>query len=101
MTGPNATFANPFVRVEFYWQDPVNGRWNLIGNGSAAPSDNTVTATRTWTYTVTWTVTGLLDSAGDPLSDTGSINVVAVGVHSSGSAIISSATAQSVTVTAS
>jgi hypothetical protein len=100
MTGPNATFANPFVRVEFYWQDPVNGRWNLIGNGSAAPSDNTVTATRTWTYTVTWTVTGLLDSAGDPLSDTGSINVVAVGVHSSGSAIISSATAQSVTVTA-
>jgi hypothetical protein len=105
MTGPNATFANPFVRVEFYYQDPANGRWYLIGNGTASPSDNSVTATRTWTYSITWTVTGLLDSTGVPLSGATAptvssrvINLMAVGVHSSGSALTTSGSPQSVTV---
>jgi hypothetical protein len=98
MTGPNATFANPFVRVEFYYQDPVNARWYLIGTGSASPSDNSVTSTRTWTYSTTWTVTGLLDSSGAPLL--GVTNLMVVGVHSSGSAITSSGSPQSVTITA-
>jgi hypothetical protein len=100
MTGPNSTFANPFVRVEFYWQDPSNGRWNLIGNGTPAATDNTVTSTRTWTYTVTWTVTGILLSNGAALNTGSPINLVAVGVHSSGSAVVSTGTAQSVIVTA-
>ncbi len=68
MTGPNATFANPFVRVDFYYQDPVNGRLYLIGQGAASASDNTVTSTRTWTYSYTWTVTGLLASDGTALN---------------------------------
>jgi hypothetical protein len=96
MTGPNATFANPFVRVEYYYQDPVNARWYLIGTGTPAASDNTVTSTRTWTYTFTWTVSGLLDSSGAQLL--GALPVVAVGVHSSGSALISTGTAQAVTL---
>lgn len=98
MTGPNATFANPFVSVQFYYQDPVNSRWYLIGTGTPSASDNTVTSTRTWTYSTTWTVTGLTDSSGAPLL--GAIPVVAVAVHSSGSALISTGTAQSVTITA-
>jgi hypothetical protein len=98
MTGPNATFANPFVRVEFYWQDPSNGRWVLIGTGVPSASDNTVTSTRTWTYTVTWTVTGIVDATGAPVL--GAVPIVAVGVHSSGSALISAGTAQNVTIAA-
>jgi hypothetical protein len=99
MTGPNATFANPFIRVEFYYQDPVNARWYLIGVGAASASDNTVTTTRTWTYSNTWTVTGLLDSAGNPLVNA-AVPIVAVGVHSTGSAIISTGTPQTIDITA-
>jgi hypothetical protein len=99
MTGPNATFANPFIRVEFYYQDPVNARWYLIGVGAASASDNTVTTTRTWTYSNTWTVTGLLDSAGAPLVNA-LLPIVAVGVHSTGSAIISTGTPQTIDITA-
>jgi hypothetical protein len=98
MTGPNSTFANPFVRVSYYYQDPVNARWYFIGDGAASASDNTLASTRTWTYSFTWVVTGLLDSTGAPLL--GAIPVVAVGVHSSGTAVISTGTAQAVTITA-
>jgi Bacterial Ig-like domain (group 2) len=99
MSGPNATFANPFVRVEFYYQDPVNARWYLIGTGTPSASDNTVTSTRTWTYSVTWTVTGLKDSSGAALVNA-AVNLVAVGVHSSGSALISTGTPQTIDITA-
>jgi hypothetical protein len=99
MTGPNSTFANPFNRVEFYYQDPVNARWYLIGTGTPSASDNTVTSTRTWTYSVTWTVTGLLDSTGAPLVNA-AVNLVAIGVHSTGSAVISTGTPQTIDITA-
>ena len=99
MTGPNSTFANPFARVEFYYQDPVNARWYQIGVGTPSASDNTVTSTRTWTYSVTWTVTGLLDSAGAPLVNP-AVPLVAVGVHSSGSALISLGTPITIDITA-
>jgi hypothetical protein len=93
MTGPNSTFANPFVRVEFYYQDPVNSRWYLIGTGAPSASDNTVTSTRTWTYSFTWTVTGLTASDGTAFAATPgtAIPVVAVAVHSSGSAVATTA----------
>ncbi|HUF69984.1 MAG TPA: Ig-like domain-containing protein [Longimicrobiales bacterium] len=106
MTGPNATFANPFIRVEFYYQDPVNLRWYLIGVGAASASDNTVTTTRTWTYSNTWTVTGLTASDGAALHNghlswpLGGLPLVAVGVHSTGSAIISTGTPQTIDITA-
>jgi hypothetical protein len=99
MTGPNSTFANPFIRVEFYYQDPVNNRWYFIGAGTASASDNTVTSTRTWTYSYTWTVTGLTDSAGAPLVNA-ALPIVAVGVHSTGSALISTGTPQTIDITA-
>lgn len=99
MTGPNATFANPFTSVMFYYQDPASGRWVLIGTGSPSASDATVTSTRTWTYSFTWTVTGLKDSAGNPLVNA-ALPLVAVGVHSSGSAVISSGTPITIDITA-
>ncbi|MGH7500939.1 MAG: Ig-like domain-containing protein [Longimicrobiales bacterium] len=99
MTGPNATFANPFTQVQFYYQDPLNARWYLIGTGTPAASDNTVTSTRTWTYSFTWTVTGLTDSAGNPLVNP-AVNLVAVGTHASGSAIISTGTPITIDITA-
>jgi hypothetical protein len=99
MTGPNATFANPFTQVQFYYQDPVNTRWYLAGTGTAAASDNTVTSTRTWTYSFTWDVTGLTDSAGNPLVNA-AVPLVAVGIHASGSAIISTGTPITIDITA-
>ena len=99
MTGPNATFGNPFTAVQFYYQDPVNTRWYLVGTGTASASDNTVTSTRTWTYSVTWTVTGLKDSAGNPLVNP-AVPLVAVGITSSGSAIISTGTPMTIDITA-
>jgi hypothetical protein len=99
MTGPNATFANPFTRVEFYYQDPINLRWYLIGVGTPSASDATVTSTRTWTYSFTWTVTGLTQSDGTPLVNA-AVNLVAVGVHSSGSAILSTGTPITIDITA-
>jgi hypothetical protein len=99
MTGPNATFANPFTQVQFYYQDPVNARWYLVGTGTPAATDNTVTSTRTWTYSFTWNVTGLTDSAGNPLVNA-AVPLVAVGVHASGSAIISTGTPQTIDITA-
>ena len=99
MTGPNATFANPFTQVQFYYQDPVNSRWYLAGTGAAAATDNTVTSTRTWTYSFTWDVTGLTDSAGNPLVNA-AVPLVAVGVHASGSAIISTGTPITIDITA-
>lgn len=100
MTGPNATFANPFTRVEFWYQDPVNGRLYLIGTGAASASDNTVTSTRTWTYSYTWTVTGLLASDGTALNfaNYGLLPILAVGVHSSGSGLSSTNSIQTLTI---
>jgi Bacterial Ig-like domain (group 2) len=93
MTGPNATFANPFTAVNFYYQDPSTGHWKLIGTASATASDNTVTSTRTWTYSVTWSVTGLTAANGNAMDTFAQpINVMAVGVHASGSALMTNGT---------
>lgn len=77
-TGPTATFATPFVRVNFYYVDPATGRAILIGT-SSAPSvtdSGPVGATvRSYIYTATWNPANLAAAAYE---------VFAVGVHSSG-----------------
>ncbi|MCI0436252.1 MAG: hypothetical protein L0271_21805, partial [Gemmatimonadetes bacterium] len=100
MTGPSGTFFNPFSRVEFYWRDPTDDRWARITT-AAGPmiTDNTVTNTRTLTWSAQWTVTGLLGSTGAQLL--GPITFMAVGVASSGSALLSNGTAGTVTLTSS
>lgn len=98
MTGPNATFANPFSRVDFYYFDFLVGRWAFAGMAVPSASDNTVTSTRTWTYSTTWSVTGL--TSADGRSILGNVAVLAMGVHPSGSAVIASTTLQSVTLSA-
>jgi hypothetical protein len=87
LTGPAATFANPFNRVVFYMQD-TNGRWNPIGTATVAVSDNTVLNTRTFTFSFVWTPTGL----GDYVAP-----IIAVGVDANGSALVSQV--QNVTLT--
>jgi hypothetical protein len=89
VTGPAATFANPFARVVFAFQD-ANGRWVPIGTAAVTVSDNTVTSTRTFTYTLTWTPTGLPTYAAP---------VRAIGVPSNGSAVLSQTQAVSLTAT--
>jgi hypothetical protein len=70
LTGPAATFANPFSRVVYHMQD-ANGRWFPIGTATVTVTDNTVLNTRTYTYTYVWTPTNLPPAA---------INIIAVGV---------------------
>jgi hypothetical protein len=80
VTGPAGTFANPFARLVFYFQD-AGGRWQPIpGTVSVTATDNTVTSTRTFTFTLTWTPTGL---------PTFVANVRAIGVNSTGNALVS------------
>jgi hypothetical protein len=99
MTGPNATFVNPFNRVEFYFGDPTSGRWRRIGNGSVSVTDDTVLGTRTYRYTATWTPAGVRGSNGTPLL--GTIPTIAVGIHPSGSALIAGNTLRAVTLSTS
>ncbi len=88
VTGPAATFANPFTRVVFAFQD-AGGRWQQIGTGAVTVTDNTITNTRTYTYTLTWTPVGLPSYVAP---------VVAIGVNSTGNALVSQT--QTVTLTA-
>jgi hypothetical protein len=81
LTGPAATFANPFNRVVFYMQD-ANGRWTPIGTASTAVTDDTVLNTRTFTFSFVWTPTGLPAYVAP---------IVAVGVDATGSALVSQA----------
>jgi hypothetical protein len=96
MTVPSGT-SNPFVRVEFYWQDPLNGRWNLIGTASFTTTDDSIT--RIWTYSYNWNVTGLLQSDRRPLVNN-AVNLLAVGIHSS-SALMSTGTRRTIAITGS
>ncbi|MGH7470338.1 MAG: Ig-like domain-containing protein [Longimicrobiales bacterium] len=64
VTGASATFANPFVRVNFYFQGPATGgRQMLIGTGTQTATVDDQT-NRTFNWTVTWNVpTGLAPGA--------------------------------------
>lgn len=94
VTGPNATFQNPFDRVNFYYQAP-SGRWILIGTGTVSLTDDTVLATRTFTYTVTWTPTGLLPAGAAPGT---AYAVRAVGIDTNGSALMATSSDQVVNI---
>jgi hypothetical protein len=89
VTGQAAVFANPFSRVVFAFQD-ANGRWVPIGTAAVTVTDNTVTSTRTFTYTLTWTPTGLPTYAAP---------VRAIGVASTGSALLTGTQVVNLTAT--
>jgi predicted small lipoprotein YifL len=81
LTGPAATFANPFTMVRYYIED-ANGRWFPIGTATVTVTDDTVLNTRTYTFMYVWTPTNLPPAA---------IDVIAVGTNASGSALLSQA----------
>jgi hypothetical protein len=81
LTGPAGTFANPFSRVNFYFQD-ASGRWVFIGQGTVNVTDNTVLDTRTYTFSNVWTPTNHPQSPG-------AVNVIAIGVNATGAALVS------------
>jgi hypothetical protein len=83
LTGPAGTFANPFSRVQFYWQDP-SGRWLFIGTAAVVVTDNTVLNTRTYTFTTVWTPGAVLRPGTPDFSS----YVIAVGINSAGSALV-------------
>lgn len=80
VNGPQASFAQPFTEVRFYYRD-AQGREILIGTATNTFSiDDTVLDERRWVYQVVWT----------PLAvPPGPYLVFSVGVHSSGSALAS------------
>jgi hypothetical protein len=80
--------ADPFSRVDFFWQDPVT--LDLIKIGSATSSLAQTQTTRTYTYKLTW----------DPAAPVpaGAIKVFTVGVDAQGDAVLGSAAGQTVTI---
>jgi hypothetical protein len=86
-TGPTATFANPFARVNFYYQDPVSTRWVLIGTSTAASvTDNA--GNRTFMWTMPWNPANFV---------AGAYPVRAVGVHTTGMAAATGSITQTIT----
>lgn len=85
---PVFTSANPFSRVNFYYQAPA-GYLVLIGVSTGVLSQTPTT--RTWTYDVTWD-----PDANVPL---GTVHVVAVGVDAQGDAVLSNALGSVIVVT--
>jgi hypothetical protein len=77
---PVFTSANPFSRVDFYYQAPA-GYLVLIGISTGVL--NQTPASRYWTYDFTWD-----PDANVPV---GAVNVVAFGVDAQGDAVLSNA----------
>lgn len=69
--------ADPFSRVDFYYQN-LAGNWVKIGQASAVLAQTQTQ--RTYTYSLTW----------DPAApvQTGTVNVMAVGVDAQGDAVV-------------
>ena len=77
--GPALTFANPFARVLFYYTDPTSGRsFQICSSSATSVTDNTTVGTRTWSYTCTFA----------PALAAGPYNTFALGVDSSGRALM-------------
>jgi hypothetical protein len=94
MNGASGTFLNPFQRVVFYYLDAAVGWWVLIGS-SATPTVTDTGNERIYSYSLFWNVSGLMTTGGQPLL--GAVAVRAVGVHSSGSALVSTNTQRTIT----
>jgi len=91
VNGPQASFAQPFAEIRFYYHD-ASGREILIGTATTTTSiDDDVLAERRWVYQTTWTPTNV---------PVGNYNWFAVGVHSSGSALVTQDAAGTVNVLA-
>jgi hypothetical protein len=90
-TGPQGTFANPFQRVNFYYQNAVAGSPTvLIGTGSVSVTDiTTPPGERRYSYTTPWSPAGLA---------AGSYNVFALGVDSQGRALQSNVVVHTVAI---
>lgn len=71
--------ADPFTRVDLYYQDPVSSRWIKVGSATASLAQTPTL--RTYTYTFVWD-----PAAGVP---TGTITVQAIGVDAQGDAVLS------------
>jgi Big-like domain-containing protein len=82
-SGPSATFASPFARVNFYYMgtgltNSTGGRHVLIGTGTQTATQDTGT-TRTFNWSLNWTPANLA---------AGPYTVVAIGVDSKGQGLI-------------
>jgi hypothetical protein len=80
--------ADPFSRVDFFWQDPVT--LDLIKIGTATVTLAQTQTTRTYTYKFTW----------DPAAPVpaGNITVWTIGVDAQGDAVLGSAAGQTVVI---
>jgi hypothetical protein len=80
--------ADPFSRVDFFWQDPVTS--DLIKIGTATVTLAQTQTTRTYTYKFTW----------DPAAPVpaGNITVWTVGVDAQGDAVLGSVAGQTVVI---
>jgi hypothetical protein len=85
--GPALTFQNPFARVVFYAVNPATGRAFQVCSGNTSVSDNTTVGTRTWAYSCSWA----------PTQAAGAYPVFALGVDSTGRALMTSTRAITVT----
>jgi hypothetical protein len=77
---PLSTSADPFARVDFYYQNAA-GNWVKIGTSTAVLAQTQTN--RTYTYNFTW----------DPAAptQTGAVNVVAIGVDAQGDGVLTAA----------
>jgi len=88
-TGPSQTFAQPWDRIEFWYEDAA-GAWHRIGGTvSATAFDDTNLMVRTWTHS-------LFTAAFAPLNAT--YDIVAVGITDDGARALISQVVQ-VTIT--
>ncbi|HTE45511.1 MAG TPA: Ig-like domain-containing protein [Gemmatimonadaceae bacterium] len=83
--GATFQFINPFTQVQFYFLDPANNEYTLIGSAVApVVTDNATVTIRTFTWTLT--------TAFDPPVSAGfgtTLKVIAIGVNALGDGLAS------------
>jgi hypothetical protein len=65
----------PFFPVQYFWQDPANGHWHLIGTASFVVFDQG--SNRLWRYFVNW-------DPNAPVPTNALVKVVAAGISANG-----------------
>ncbi|MEX2609974.1 MAG: hypothetical protein WEA24_08520 [Gemmatimonadota bacterium] len=92
-TGPNATFADPFPVIEFWYQDS-QALWHRVpGAVVRTATDDTQLGTRTWSYTLKWAPTSEQFSADDA-----AVHIVAVAILPNGRALATDGTMQVIAI---
>jgi hypothetical protein len=102
-SGNTGVFTNPFSQVQYWYLNPVTGRWVLIGSvssGSATVADTGVGQGRSFTYQFTWDPPlsfadgfSFIPVAGGNVT----VQIRAIGINSSGDAV--STTSYALTIT--